>query len=164
MMRHRHTITSRDHVPRVSPFIKSKSRMTNVERPERGVELRPTRRNFPMLAMDGTSESFDFSFLSSEDVLSYREFRSRFNCRFSFHDIFPRSKWKVARNTRRRICSNACQWVCRAAVKLRHIGEDSLPSRRRREETIVRVDERKEARCDYSHAPPRGLPHRDSRQ
>lgn len=101
MMRHRHTITSRDHVPRVSPFIKSKSRMTNVERPERGVELRPTRRNFPMLAMDGTSESFDFSFLSSEDVLSYREFRSRFNCRFSFHDIFPRSKWKVARNTRR---------------------------------------------------------------
>lgn len=66
-----------------------------------GVELRPTRRNFPMLAMDGTSESFDFSFLSSEDVLSYREFRSRFNCRFSFHDIFPRSKWKVARNTRR---------------------------------------------------------------
>lgn len=47
---------------------------------------------------------------------------------------------------------------------LRHIGEDSLPSRRRREETIVRVDERKEARCDYSHAPPRGLPHRDSRQ
>lgn len=26
-----------------------------------------------MLAMDGTSESFDFSFLSSEDVLFYRE-------------------------------------------------------------------------------------------
>lgn len=73
-------------------------------------------------------------------------------------------KWRETLGGKRGICSNACQWVCRAAVKLRHIGEDSLPSRRRREETIVRVDERKEARCDYSHAPPRRLPHRDSRQ
>lgn len=42
-------------------------------------------------------------------------------------------------------------------VELRHTQEKIPRFLRRREETIVQVDEKKEARCDYSHAPPWGI-------
>ena len=128
MMRHRHTITSRDHVPlaRVSLFIESKSRMTNEwQRETRPIQLRRNSKEFSR-----RMEHRILRFLSPRRIRG----NGRTFVEFSFHDSFPRSKWKVAGNllggeSARMRVSGSVERLCRVTS---HAGEDSsLPSKAR---------------------------------
>lgn len=155
MMRHRHTITSRDHVPlaRVSLFIESKSRMTNEwQRETRPIQLRRNSKEFSRrmehrilrFLVSLSRAGFEETGVLSLNFLSTIRFLDR------------NGKWREI-FSEENLLECVSVGLSSGCVELRHTQEKIPRFLRRREETIVQVDEKKEARCDYSHAPPWGI-------